>query len=190
MTQFDQETYGNDFPPEPTGSNPLGIVGFVLSILCVTSPIGLLVSILALFKAPRGFAIAGVVIGALFSVVVGVFAWGAYVFWPYVADTGEIMTDFQTLEREVESYRSSNNDQLPTALDQLTFDNSDPWGNPYVFSVDQEENTWQISSTGPDGQEGTEDDLTIDSSMDQADVQAEISEWIEQRVQKDFGQSP
>ena len=190
MTQFDQDPYANEIEPQPTGSNPLGIVGFVLSILCVTSPIGLLVSILALFKAPRGFAIAGVIIGAIFSVIVGIFAWGAFMVWPYMADSVEITTDFKELEQEVESYRASNNDELPTSVDQLSWDNTDPWGNPYIYSIDQENNTWTIVSTGPDGQEGTDDDFSLDSTMDQMDVQTEISEWIEERAKKDFGQNP
>src|SRR6056297_1203570 len=56
-------------------SNTLGTAGFVTSLVgwvtCgVLCPIGLLLSVIALFKAPRGMAIAGTIIGGLGSLFV------------------------------------------------------------------------------------------------------------------------
>ena len=58
--------------------NGLGLAGFITSIVGwitfgLLCPIGLLLSIIALFKAPRGFAIAGLVIGVLGSAFLWVF---------------------------------------------------------------------------------------------------------------------
>src|ERR1043165_9168202 len=63
-------------------TNGLGIAGFVVSLVGIFTlgllcPIGLLLSFIALFRAPRGFAIAGLIIGLLGSleltIIVAVF---------------------------------------------------------------------------------------------------------------------
>jgi len=37
----------------------------------------------------------------------------------------------------------------------------DPWGNPYIYKRDTDQSTrYQLSSAGPDGQQGTDDDIT------------------------------
>src|SRR6185503_10603697 len=58
-------------------SNNLGLAGFVTSLLgllsCgVLSPIGLLLSLIGLTKRPRGFAIAGTILGLIGSVFLAV----------------------------------------------------------------------------------------------------------------------
>jgi molecular chaperone DnaK len=58
--------------PAPPPTNGLGIAGFVCSLvgLCaggLLSPVGLILSLVALGREPRGFAIAGVILGALGS---------------------------------------------------------------------------------------------------------------------------
>lgn len=64
-----------DYAPQPE-SNGLGIAGFVVSLcgLILTcgcaSPIGLVLSLVALRKEPRGLAIAGTVIGAIGSLMI------------------------------------------------------------------------------------------------------------------------
>src|SRR5688572_25362426 len=67
-------------PQQASPQNGLGIAGFITSLVgwisCgVLSPIGLILSLIALGKQPRGFAIAGAIIGALgslFLAVVGI----------------------------------------------------------------------------------------------------------------------
>ena len=54
-------------------TNGLGLAGFIVSLFglltCGTlSPIGFLLSVIGVFKSPRGFAIAGSILGALGSV--------------------------------------------------------------------------------------------------------------------------
>ncbi|MEM9109031.1 MAG: DUF4190 domain-containing protein, partial [Planctomycetota bacterium] len=64
-------TQGYYYQPPPT--NALGIAGFVVSlsgmIVCLglISPIGLVLSLIALAKSPRGYAVAGSIIGLLGS---------------------------------------------------------------------------------------------------------------------------
>ena len=65
--------HANRYQQAPPPSNGLGVAGFVLSLLgflgtCgLLSPIGLILSLIALRKQPRGLAIAGVIIGAVGS---------------------------------------------------------------------------------------------------------------------------
>ena len=67
---------------QPT--NTIGLFGFIVALTgllcCVTFPIGLILSLIGLRKPPRGFAIAGTVIGSLGTVVVlglvALISWG------------------------------------------------------------------------------------------------------------------
>src|SRR5690606_10490150 len=59
-------------PRPPADSNGMGVAGFLISLvgMCsggVLSPIGLILSLIAVGREPRGFAIAGIVLGALGS---------------------------------------------------------------------------------------------------------------------------
>ena len=62
---------------QPPPSNSLGISGFVVSLAGVVvtfgflCPIGLILSLIALRKEPRGFAVAGTIIGLLGSALAG-----------------------------------------------------------------------------------------------------------------------
>jgi hypothetical protein len=69
----------NPMPLTPP-HNRLGVAGFALSVLGlltlgVLSPLGLLVSALALSRRPRGFAVAGTIIGAAGSIALIIAAW-------------------------------------------------------------------------------------------------------------------
>ncbi|HHK42428.1 MAG TPA: hypothetical protein ENJ50_08425, partial [Planctomycetaceae bacterium] len=64
---------------QPAPTNGLGIAGFIISLLgflsCgLLSPIGFLLSLVGLTKQPRGFAIAGAIIGAIGTL--GLFLFG------------------------------------------------------------------------------------------------------------------
>ncbi len=57
-----------------SGTNGFGLAGFIISLVSVLtffllSPVGLILSIIGLRKAPRGLAIAGVVIGGCFTLL-------------------------------------------------------------------------------------------------------------------------
>lgn len=192
MTQFDNQysNMGHDDYAEPRRSNPLGVVGFVLSLLCVTSPIGLLLSLIALTKAPRGFAIAGTIIGLFFSSIIGLLAYGGVVYGTFVVDYMQISLDLERLRVEAREY-AGENQAPPASLDDLGWDEkSDPWGHEYVFTSNAETMIWELRSVGPDGVADTGDDLVFDSTMQQGDVMEVITDWVDANAKDVYGFSP
>lgn len=101
-----------------------------------------------------------VIIGILAGSVVMVFAGGA-------KDTriNRALQDIRTLENAVERYVLDNNDQMPRTLDDvqkyLKEPPKDPWGNGYVYKTPgiYRTESFDIHSMGPDGADGTEDDV-------------------------------
>lgn len=172
-------------------SNGLGIAGFVISLvgLCsggVLSPIGLIVSIIAVGREPKGFAIAGIVIGALGScgilltlfflplLIIGILvAAGASAIALAIASavggpTLEAFVEMQIINEFVEE-RLDETGSLPTSLDDVLGTHklageltTDPWGNPYIFEVTPDGVNYRLYSSGPDGVPGTADDVDKD----------------------------
>ncbi len=161
----------------PAPSNGLGIAGFIVSlvglVLCLglISPIGLLLSFIALFKRPRGFAIAGFIIGligsawiilagvVIFSMGAGVIALGASGF----AIAGDVMK----INEAIRLHHSSNG-VLPADLSVLQLDQetlTDPWGTYYRLEVDPDGRHYTISTAGRDMVWDTNDDLTFDRNV-------------------------
>jgi len=78
--------------------------------------------------------------------------------------------DISTYEHAIELYMLDNNDKYPAALsnlmggkkDYLKKLNMDPWGHPYNYSAPgkHNKNRFDLSSSGPDEQPGTPDDIT------------------------------
>jgi len=170
------------------GSNPLGIVGFVLAF-CL-SPIGLIISLVALAKQPRGFAIAGVVVGLL-----GTGVWGCLGFSVYVANksgmmqTMQVVTTYQLVHSEVEAFRQQNQGQVPP--DQATLSGlmtipPDPWGRAFVYEAEPSLTAFTFSSAGPDGTFGTDDDIVIHSS----EAPEAVSERMIQEAMERAGWTP
>lgn len=160
---------------EQKPSNGLGIAGFVVSLvglLCtvgVLSPLGLLLSFIALFKAPRGFAIAGVVVGLVGSVlgaVVGVALWMAWLGFEKAAE--ELGPHFSTATELVavqgelhRAYDSSGDPPSEEKGNAIASTHLDGWGRPfrYLPPAAGQEFWWRIESAGPDGAFGTPDDV-------------------------------
>ncbi len=176
-------------PLPPVAPNGLGIAGFVCSLiglLCsmgLLSPIGLILSIIALNRPPRGLAIAGVVLGALGSC--GIIL--AAVFVPVAiaavlaalgltaAAVGlaalagpevESQFDMTILAINVENYKKQNNGALPATLvdaakgvDPNSGLFKDPWKREYIFEPAQDGSSYRIYSAGEDGVPGTADDI-------------------------------
>lgn len=98
--------------------------------------------------------------------VVGFFVFGAL-------DRANIRTaqmEVQQLESMVENYyMTTTPNQLPDNLEQLTEGSAplteevpdDPWGNDYVYQRHGDRD-FEIYSPGPDGVEGTEEDVYAD----------------------------
>lgn len=168
-------------------SNGLGLAGFVCSLvgLCsggLLSPVGLILSLVALGRQPRGFAIAGVVLGLLGSCgiilsivflplfLLGVLA-SAGVAGGVIAMLGpqlEAQFDMAMVSQAVAEYRDRTG-ALPLRLDEVDIRDSDmltdPWGNTYVYELSDDAMTFTLRSMGPDGQDGTADDVEMEGAM-------------------------
>lgn len=171
-------------------TNGLGIAGFIISLvgLCtggILSPIGLIMSIVALGKRPKGLAIAGVVIGAIGScgIILGIImlplvviaiagvlaAVGAAGLAAAAGGAGgagiEAQFDTAFLAANIEQYHAMQN-EYPMTLDdglrKLDADSplrTDHWNNPYLYIVSPDRSKFWLFSAGPDGIAGTADDI-------------------------------
>ncbi len=156
-------------------SNGLGIAGFVVSLVGIgscglISPVGLILSMMAMKREPKGLAIAGLVLGVIGSLwliplfalgllggILALFGLGAAVI---AGDQFEASFELDTISAEVTAYIDENG-SLPASLDDLsleTWAKTDPWGNVYRYSID-ESGAWTLSSDGEDGVAGTADDV-------------------------------
>jgi general secretion pathway protein G len=78
--------------------------------------------------------------------------------------------DIASYGTAVDLYALDHNDKFPSSLQDLSNGkrkyltlNKDPWGNDYVYKV--QGGSYSISSAGPDGSPGTEDDVTLTSDV-------------------------
>ena len=170
---MDQGDYDAAFgAPElpPPSSNGLGLAGFIVSLLgvfCVClSPIGLVLSLVGLSRRPRGFAIAGTVLGAI-GLALGC-GLGTY-FAISFKDLMPVISDGYVLTGQIEEYKRAHGGAAPTDLTQVpgipSRGLSDPWGHPYHYTLSDEGRKLELVSDGPDGQADTADDVhvTIDN---------------------------
>jgi hypothetical protein len=159
-------------------SNGLGIAGFITSLVSLfvcggcLSPVALILSAIALFGKPKGFAIAGTIISVigmiplLLIIVVPVMmigllssAFASVGFSGFVVD----MQGF-AITSQIDAYIDQNG-SVPASLASVqTLDQSitqDPWGNAFVYEPDPTNNTYVLFSLGPDGIRDTADDIQI-----------------------------
>lgn len=186
--QYNDPRYDEPMPGEPrSGSNVLGIVGFILAF-CI-SPVGLLVSLIALFKRPRGFAIAGVIVGLLGSAIWGVFIGFGVVFGPDAVKAAQTAQRYGEIEAQVTAYQAANDGALPPDLGALQLPNgvNDGWGNPMRFEPDPDGTGWILRSAGFDAQFNTEDDFVFQDNMSQRQVQAVIEDAMTTHYEKKLG---
>lgn len=163
----------------PTSStNGLGIAGFIVSLVGLLicggflSPVGLVMSLIALGRRPKGFAIAGVVLGVIGSIwffllvfVIGIgtvlAAVGIGVAVIAAARMGE---NAVKLNQAIEEYHKQNG-RVPAALTDLasmqTETLQDPWGTPFRYEVTEGGAGFYLRSDGPDRAPGTSDDIEL-----------------------------
>jgi len=159
---------------EPPATNGLGVAGFALSltglIACggLLCPIGLILSLFGLTKEPRGFAIAGTIIGFLGSVLAGIvlffFASAINGFtsgsWLGIDPTVEQMWN---ATYEIDDYYTDNSDTLPDEATgcSLVAPYTDEWGTPIQYrpSATGTSNDYELISAGEDGTFDTGDDI-------------------------------
>jgi hypothetical protein len=162
-----QTPQGNAPQNAPTGSNGLGIAGFIISLVAICtgfllSPIALLLSVIALFKRPKGFAVAGTIIGGLGSLVLVVTAVFLISFGSQMLALGmKGFKAWQTLQQGDARVQQARQDEgeLPSteAGTELVEDLKDPWGQSLRYK--RKNNDYRVLSAGPDQQFGTGDDL-------------------------------
>ncbi len=152
----------HDAPQEPRvpARNGLGLAGFIVSLVGIvscglTAPIGLILSLVALKRPPKGLAIAGLVIGfvgcleGVGAVILGV---------KFVKPMVETMAVLAETQQELEDrYRDTH--EIPTAAEgqELIADRIDGWGTAIQYAPG--ESGFTLRSAGLDTIFGTEDDL-------------------------------
>lgn len=174
-------TQGYVYPDVPPGtprpaSNHLGIAGFIVSLVGLVatcgalSPVGLLLSGVALFKRPRGFALAGTVLGLVGTAFIGTLVASGLAFSALVgsevarqrdmADSAKAEIQIAGLAEHVGLYHQAMG-RPPSSLEILpAIDESqrtDPWGRGLVYEPD--ERGFTIRSAGADGTIATSDDV-------------------------------
>ena len=193
------------YQPQPT--NALGIAGFVVALsgLVVTfgliSPIGLVLSLIALTKSPRGYAIAGSIIGVLGSilgtltvlVMAGVIATGLFDSSYYYGNSQTSYT-IDDASDEIDIHFRDNNDTLPDGPtgNQLIASYQDEWSyNLYYEPTAGSATDYTITSMGPDGVMQTADDIVQYYTAVTATAQAfEDGSWEIDDFYSDNGRLP
>lgn len=193
------------YQPPPT--NALGIAGFVVSLsgLVVTfgliCPIGLLLSLIGLGKSPRGYAIAGSIVGVLGSilgtltvlVIAGVIETGLFASNYYYGSSQTSYT-IDYASDEIDLYFRENGDTLP----------DEPTGNALITSYQDEWNynlfyeistgasaDYTITSMGPDGVLHTADDIVqFYTAQTATEFAFEEASWYIDDYYSDYGRLP
>jgi hypothetical protein len=176
MSQYAYDPY---LPARET--NGLGVAGFVISLIGlvltggVLCPIGLVISLVALGRRPRGFAIAGTVLGFLGTcggLLVLLLAGGtilaalgmvAIAIAMSEPERVELTTDMANIAVQVEQYREENH-YVPASLTLLHIKDTvttDPWGTPYKYLVLDDGKSFDVVSAGKDKTFDTSDDQSL-----------------------------
>ena len=181
MTYAPQPSASYDYMPVRR-SNVLGIIGFVCALVGlfsgghILSPLGLILSLIALGDRPRAFAVWGAILGLLGTcgwllvllvlviAAVGLTAAGVGVFFFSQADRIELTSDMGKIAMLAEDYKHANRGVAPADLSVLALqiaNTIDPWGHAYRYELIEEDPGFDIVSDGPDGASGTEDDVRL-----------------------------
>lgn len=168
--------------------NVLGIVGFALSFC--TGPIGLIISLIALTKRPKGFAIAGVIISLISTAVLGtvVFGgvWFAKKFGAHMMAVADLGKDFMDIQQSVSAYHAQNGAYPPDLATAGVSGGAleDTNGMAYGYAVKADGTGWTLTWAGMDQQMGTGDDLVVDGSSSQNQMQATFNDYFEQHAEE------
>ncbi len=185
-------SYEQEPPPPPSsGVNGWGIAGFVLGMvsLCgsggLTAPIGLLLSLIGLFKTPRGWAVAGLATNTVslcccaFSfpimlVALGFVSLSAMTLWITTSFKGSLGPAGVTVIHAsaigiVLAIYFGEHKSIPQSLNDLKLDAAvlnDGWGRPFHFRVTSDPEGYVLWSAGGDGADDTGDDIRFRGKVD------------------------
>jgi hypothetical protein len=166
-------------------TNGLGVFGFFVALIGLVIPtgivslLGLVLSLAAIGRAPRGFATMGVVLGLLgtvFWLVIMIMAVAVGVVGLAVAAIGigvcfmlvnpevvETTTDMVNVAIAAEDYKQHNG-RLPDSIEDMDLSvavMTDPWGGPYRFVLADVDHGFDVVSGGPDGVFDSDDDVSF-----------------------------
>ena len=176
--------------PLVRGDNGLGVAGFIISLLgfltCgVLSPVGLLLSLTGLMRRPRGFAIAGTVLGLIGTALIGGFvamtvlaAKEASLAVERASQEATTRAAIAAAEADVQQ-KIAESGELPEGIEgnKVVVRRSDAWGG--ALRYDRGDNAFTVRSAGADGRFDTADDFTsMSGGMGEAAPAAEEAPLI------------
>jgi hypothetical protein len=161
--------------PRVRSENGFGVAGFIISVLAIItcgllSPIGLLVSLFGLFRRPRGFAIAGTVLGLLGTVIVG----SVVAMMVLAANETHAVVESQRTHamtstaiaraEQALSAEINRKNKLPEGIEgnKIVVKHNDAWGQ--ALRYDRHGDEYLIRSAGADREFETSDDITSDKN--------------------------
>lgn len=182
MSQFEQPQFGQPMHQEPAkrNENGLGLTGFIISLvgifLCgIPSIIGLIVSAFGLKKEPKGFAVAGLLLGLLGVIELLGVGFLAYQTYRLANQAGglireQLATQQLNAEAITIGYEWQESGNIPSQEkgDELVLGKRDIYGNSIVYQSDG--SSFSLRSAGPDEMLETDDDIIVGpfESADQA----------------------
>jgi hypothetical protein len=166
---FESKALMTSYPPQASPrTNGLGIAGFVVSLVglffsCgLLCPIGLIMSFVALFRSPRGFAAAGFFIGLIGSIIptfiLLIFGVAIFSFVKMGVPGINTLVAMQNSRNQISAYASTHGGALPDDADgqAAIASDLDGWGHPLHYTrISPWE--YEIRSAGPDGILGNSD---------------------------------
>ncbi|MCC9604481.1 DUF4190 domain-containing protein [Blastopirellula sp. JC732] len=155
--------------------NALGIWGFFVSLfglvftLGLLSPIGLILSLLAMFHPRRGFAVAGFVVGmvgtALIAAIVGTAAVATETYHHYAHEVPQIEQTLARLDDAIVVIETDRREkgELPEGVDgnKLVLPITDAWQQSVRYEPEDSGIDYAVRSAGPDMKFDTADDLRM-----------------------------
>jgi general secretion pathway protein G len=107
----------------------------------------------------------------LVTVIIGILAGAVTLSFAGRSEEARIQrakADIKSYETAIDLYALDNNDKYPTGLanlkggkrDYVKVVKKDPWANPYNYVVPGKHLKYDLFSSGPDMQAGTDDDIT------------------------------
>jgi type II secretory pathway pseudopilin PulG len=154
----------------------LGLAGFCMPLAFLSGAIGAVLCGVALFRRPRGLAIAGLVVGLL-EVIAGLIILAVVGIY-YGSKARTAIQDAQlhdsarhamVISFAIDAYKRDHG-SLPPNLGVLSLgkDALDGFGNPIRYAPSPETGTYQLFSNGWDGKPNTKDDFILaDTSIKQ-----------------------
>lgn len=164
--------------------NKLGLIGLIVAVLGlalvfvspyfgVVALAGLAVSSRGMKAEPKTLAIGGMGAGGLGVALMLVFTFvgpggGSGSGSPVLKldEVGRVAANLEELKVSVQTHVLENR-KLPAELTELGSHPAmyiDPWGNPFVLRQTGEK-VFRLSSNGPDGEAGTDDDVVVEGEF-------------------------